>query len=166
MERNITFLDWKNQHCQSDCITQDNPRVCLVTQTCLTLCNPMDYRPPGSSVHGGSPGKNTGVGCHTLLQGIFPIQGSNLSLLYLQAESLYDPDTLLLCIYPEKTIIQKDTPNSKVHCSSIYNSQDTESTQTSTGKNNGVSRHFLLQGIFLTQELKLCLLHWQVASLP
>ena len=67
MERNITFLDWKNQHCQSDCITQDNPRVCLVTQTCLTLCNPMDYRPPGSSVHGGSPGKNTGVGCHTLL---------------------------------------------------------------------------------------------------
>ena len=28
-----------------------------------------------------SPGKNTGVGCHTLLQGIFPTQGSNLCLL-------------------------------------------------------------------------------------
>ena len=28
-----------------------------------------------------SPGKNTGVGCHALLQGIFPTQGSNLSLL-------------------------------------------------------------------------------------
>ena len=26
------------------------------------------------------PGKNTGVGCHALLQGIFPIQGSNLGL--------------------------------------------------------------------------------------
>ena len=28
-----------------------------------------------------SPGKNTGVGCHALLQGIFPTQGSNLHLL-------------------------------------------------------------------------------------
>ena len=39
--------------------------------------------PPGSSVHGDSPGKNTGVGCHALLQGIFLTQGSNLHLLYL-----------------------------------------------------------------------------------
>ena len=30
----------------------------------------------------GSPGKNTGVGCHFLLQRIFPTQGSNLSLLH------------------------------------------------------------------------------------
>ena len=30
-----------------------------------------------------SPGKSTGVGCHSLLQGIFPTQGSNLSLLCL-----------------------------------------------------------------------------------
>ena len=36
--------------------------------------------PPGSSVHGDSPGKNTGVGCHALLQGIFPTQGSNPGL--------------------------------------------------------------------------------------
>ena len=35
---------------------------------------------PGSSVHGDSPGKNTGVGCHALLQGIFPTQGSNPGL--------------------------------------------------------------------------------------
>ena len=35
-------------------------------------CDPMDYSPPGSSVHGDSPGKNTRVGCHALLQGIFP----------------------------------------------------------------------------------------------
>ena len=41
----------------------------------------MDYRPPGSSVHGDSPGKSTGVGCHALLlQGIFPTQGSNPGL--------------------------------------------------------------------------------------
>ena len=34
----------------------------------------------GTSVHGDSPGKNTGVGCHALLQGIFPNQGSNPGL--------------------------------------------------------------------------------------
>ena len=33
------------------------------------------------------PGKNTGVGCHFLLQGIFPTQGSNLRLLHWQASS-------------------------------------------------------------------------------
>ena len=48
-----------------------------VTQSCPTLCDPIDGSPPGSSVHGDSPGKNTGVGCHFLLQGIFPTQGSN-----------------------------------------------------------------------------------------
>ena len=54
--------------------------VCLVVQSCPTLCEPMGYSPPGSSVHGDSPGKNTGVGCHALLQGIFPTQGSNPGL--------------------------------------------------------------------------------------
>ena len=43
---------------------------------------------PGSSVHGDSSGKNTGVGCHALLQGIFPTQGSNPGLPALQADSL------------------------------------------------------------------------------
>ena len=37
----------------------------------------MDCSLPGSFVHGDSPGKNTGMGCHALLQGIFPTQGSN-----------------------------------------------------------------------------------------
>ena len=40
----------------------------------------MDYSPPGSSVHGDSPGKSTGVVCQALLQGIFPTQGSNPGL--------------------------------------------------------------------------------------
>ena len=53
-----------------------------VAQLCPTLCTPMDYSPPGSSVHGDSPGKNTGVGSHALLQGIFPTQGSNPGLPY------------------------------------------------------------------------------------
>ena len=38
--------------------------------------------PPGSSVHGDSPGKNTGVGYHDLLQGIFPNHRSNPGLLH------------------------------------------------------------------------------------
>ena len=46
--------------------------LCLIAQLCLTFCDPMDCSPPGSSVHGDSSGKNTGVGCHSLLQGIFP----------------------------------------------------------------------------------------------
>ena len=54
--------------------------LCLVSQSCLTLCKTIDCSPPGSSVHGDSPGKNTGVGCHALLQGIFPTQGLNLGL--------------------------------------------------------------------------------------
>ena len=37
--------------------------LCLGTQPRLTLCNPMDRSPPGSSVRGDSPGKKTGVGC-------------------------------------------------------------------------------------------------------
>ena len=56
--------------------------LCLVTQLYPTLCNPMDYSLPGSFVHGDSPGKNTGVGSHALLQGISLIQGSNSGLLH------------------------------------------------------------------------------------
>ena len=42
----------------------------------------MDCSLPGSSVCGDSPGKNSRVGCHFLLQGIFPTQGLNPGLLY------------------------------------------------------------------------------------
>ena len=51
----------------------------------------MDCGLPGSSVHGDSPGENTGVGCHALLQVVFLTQGSKqllLSLLHWQAGSL------------------------------------------------------------------------------
>ena len=52
----------------------------LVAQLCPVLCDPMDFSPPSSPVHGDSLGKNTGVGCHVFLQGIFPTQRSNPSL--------------------------------------------------------------------------------------
>ena len=46
--------------------------LCLVAQSCPILCNPMG--PPGPSVHRDSPGKNTGVGCHAILQDDKPRQ--------------------------------------------------------------------------------------------
>ena len=54
--------------------------LCLVAQPRPTFCDPMDCSPPGSSVQRDSPGKDTGVGCHALCQGIFPTQGSNPGL--------------------------------------------------------------------------------------
>ena len=63
--------------------------MCSDTRSCLTLSNPMDCSLPGSSVHGIL--QNTGVGCHFRLQGIFPTQGLNqsvLRLLHWQADSL------------------------------------------------------------------------------
>ena len=47
-------------------------------QSCLTLCDCMDCSLSGSSWD--APGKNTGVGCHFLLQAIFLTQGLNLRL--------------------------------------------------------------------------------------
>ena len=66
---------------KSDHVT--NPVLCcmlyLVAQSRLTLCSPMDCSLPDSD-HGDFPGKSTGVACHTLLQGIFPTEGSNPGL--------------------------------------------------------------------------------------
>ena len=45
-----------------------------------TLCDSMDLWPARLLCPGDSPGKNIGVGCHALLQGIFLTQGSNTGL--------------------------------------------------------------------------------------
>ena len=58
-------------------------RARVRAQSCPTLCDSMDCSPPGSSVHGISQARNTGVGCHFLLQEILATQGSNPSLLHL-----------------------------------------------------------------------------------
>ena len=56
--------------------------LCLVAQWCPTMWDPMECSVAGTSVHGHSPGKDTGAGSHTFLQGIFPTQGSNTGLLH------------------------------------------------------------------------------------
>ena len=53
-----------------------------VTQSCPTLCDPTDCSPPGLLCPRDSPGKNTRVDCHFLLQGFFLIQGLNPGLLH------------------------------------------------------------------------------------
>ena len=81
-------LNWSLLHCRwifYQLSYQRSPELlcavlCLVAQSCPTRCDLMDCNLPGSSVHGDFPGKNTGVSCHALLQGIFPIQGSNPGL--------------------------------------------------------------------------------------
>ena len=66
----ISMIDFINILCFSCAV------LCLIAQSCPTLCTPMDCSPPGSCVHGDSLGKNTEAGCRALLQRIFPTQGS------------------------------------------------------------------------------------------
>ena len=76
-ERNLGFLlkEWYScSHFESF------PEKVSVSQLCLTLCDPAGCSPPGSPRPWSFAGKNTGVGCHFLLQVIFPTQGSNPSL--------------------------------------------------------------------------------------
>ena len=74
-----------------------NNVLCLVAHSCLTLCDSMDCSPPGSSVHGDSPGKNTRVGCYACLQGIFPTWRSNPCLLHCRS--------ILYCLNHQESII-------------------------------------------------------------
>ena len=92
------LLKLKNIKIWVECGTKESIHgcwCCLVTQSCPTLWNPMNWSPPGSSVHGDFPDKHTGVGCHFLLQTILPTQGLilptqglNLYLVHWQADSL------------------------------------------------------------------------------
>ena len=54
--------------------------LCSVTKLCLALCHPLTVA--RQALPWDSPGKNFGVSCHPLLQGIFPTQGSNPGLLH------------------------------------------------------------------------------------
>ena len=58
--------------------SEDSTVSLVYPQSCLTLCDPMNYSPPVSYIHGIFPGKNTGVGCHFLLQGGLPDPGIKL----------------------------------------------------------------------------------------
>ena len=79
--------------------------LCLVAQSCPTVCDPLDYSPPGSSVHADSPDKNTEVGWHALLQGIFTTQGLNPGLphcrwILYQPSNKVNPRILMWVAFP------------------------------------------------------------------
>ena len=67
------FHDWNLCICVCVCVS-------LVTQSCLTL-RPYGLQPPRLLCPWDFSGKNTGMGCHFFLQGIFPTQGLNTRLL-------------------------------------------------------------------------------------
>ena len=108
----------------------------------------MYYSLPGSSVHGSFPNKSTGVGCHCLLQGIFPTQGSNRGLLH-HRQMLY---------HLSHQGIPKMKVNVSQSCPTLCDPRD-YSPWTSLGRNTGVGSRSLLQGIFPTQGSNPCLLH-------
>ena len=81
--------------------------LCLIIQSCPTVCDPVACGPQGFSIHGDSPGKNTGVGCHALLQGIFPTQGLNPGLTHCRwvlLECLLVPFTFSLALLSQPHI--------------------------------------------------------------
>ena len=73
------------------CLISHHSAYAKLLQSCLILCDSHGLQPTRLLCPWDSPGKNIGVGSHFLLQGIFPILGSNprlLCLLYWQADSL------------------------------------------------------------------------------
>ena len=105
----------------------------------------MDCRLLGSLSTGYSSGKNNGVGCHALLQGIFSTQGSNPGFLQ-RRQILYHLS------------YQVNLMSNQFSRSVVSDSLQPHESQParlcpwdSPGKNTGVGCHALLQGIFSTQ---------------
>ena len=94
---------------------QDSPCVLVCAQSCPTLCSPMDCSLPGSRPWN-FPGKNSGVGCHLLFQGVFPTKVLQ-DLPQLTPSELSPPfcpyslhiHTLLLCSHPGCSYVRNST---------------------------------------------------------
>ena len=74
MNKNLSFLTAYRHTCVCVCV--------LVAQSCPNLCDSHGLQPARLLCPWNSPGKNTGVGCHSLLQGIFPTRGMHPGLLH------------------------------------------------------------------------------------
>ena len=126
---------WKSQYChlhadadlttafrKGKCVNMDCCCCFLVAQLCLTLLWPCGLQPTRLNHPWNFPGKNTGMGCHFLLQGIFPTQGLNPCLLCWQTDSLplsywevfvnikllksyYGNTIVFYSVYPTKAIV-------------------------------------------------------------
>ena len=134
----VTIVGYSSNNCKTLILSEEDCcLLCLVTQSWPTLHDPMDCSPPDSSVCGDSPGKNTGVGCHFLLQCMKMKSDCQVAQ---SCPTLHDPMDCSL-------------PGSSVH-------------GDPPGNNIGVGFHALLQGIFPTQGLNPGLPTLQLDSLP
>ena len=113
--------------------------VCLVAQLWLTLC----HTPARILCPWDSSGKNSGVGSHSLLQGIFLTRGSNLGLLHCR-QILYH-----LNHQGRPTLLYQSESHSVM--SDYLQPHGLYKPWNSLGQNTGVGRLSLLQGIFSTQ---------------
>ena len=92
-KENMSSLELENSLCYSGgpCWLPVLYVKVLVAHLCLTLCDPMNCSPPGSSVHGFSQARILAWDAMPYSRGIFPTQGLNprlLCLLHRQADSL------------------------------------------------------------------------------
>ena len=140
----------------------------LVAQLCPAVCDPMDC-PTRLLCMWNSPGKNTGVGCHSLLPGIFPTQGSNPGLLHCR-QSLYHlshqeslPLQGMVTVFQLGEACGFNSSRNPWNCCCLVPKSCLTLLQPhglwparllypwdSPGKNTGVGCHFLLQGLELT----------------
>ena len=104
-------------------------------------------QPPGLFSPWNSPGQNTGVGSLSLLQGIFPTQGSNWGLLHCRQ--------ILYCLNRQGSPVEMKVAQS---CLTLQ-LQGLYSLWNSPGQNTGVGSLSLLQGILPTQGSNPGLLH-------
>ena len=147
--------------------TQSCPLIymCLFSQLCLTICDPMDCNLLGSSVHEDAPGKNTGMSCHVLLQGIFPTQALSPGLLhcrrilyqltYQGGPEIQMTDKAYTCTFCAVGCLVYRSPC--VSRESISdNSMDTSSETVNTS--------FLCENKFLFLLFKLLTLYWSIVN--
>ena len=118
-----------------------------------------------------SPDKNTGVGCHDLLQGIFPTRGSGPSFLHLlhwQAGSLplTPPGKPQTCVYIYICCLVAESCLTLLRSHGLYIAHQAPLSMGFPGKNSRVGSHFILQAIFPTQGSNAPLLRWQADSFP
>ena len=159
-------------HLQQRLAETTHPLLCaaLGRSVVSTLCNPMDYTLPGSSIHGDSPGKNTGVDCNSLLQGIFPTRDrTQVSLIagrfftiWATREVFALVRAFCTCVLSHFSHVQLCDP---VDCSLPYSSV------------HGILWARILEGVAIPSSREssrtqrsiprlLRLLHWQAGSLP
>ena len=131
-------------------------RACVLSHSVVSdTWDPVDCRPPGSSVHGDSPDKNAGCVAMPSSRRFFPTQGLNPGL----------PPCRWILYHLSHQGSQQGRPSHSVVSDSLQ-LHELHSPWDSPGQNTGVGSCSLLQGIFPTQELNQGLLHGRQILYP